>query len=160
LEGSDHGLILRYCPGICLEGLRKTTNNINQDNRFVVSCSLVSSYQRNGLHGVVTQTTTIDISILYNGRGTYRWLFPQVYSGRSVKLPTHLSLVLRLRICRVFNSSPPYDLVVVREGDLPQYHTVSFLYFNISKIKMKLVYCISTYVAWIYVLEKRFFICR
>jgi hypothetical protein len=24
---------LRYCPGICLEGLRKITKNINQDNR-------------------------------------------------------------------------------------------------------------------------------
>jgi hypothetical protein len=25
LEGSDRGLILRYYPGICLEGLRKNT---------------------------------------------------------------------------------------------------------------------------------------
>jgi hypothetical protein len=28
VEGSDHGLILRYYPVIYLEGLRKTTKNL------------------------------------------------------------------------------------------------------------------------------------
>jgi hypothetical protein len=33
MEGSDHGLILRYCPAICLVGLRKTTINLSKDSR-------------------------------------------------------------------------------------------------------------------------------
>jgi hypothetical protein len=33
LVGSSRGLIIRYCPGIHLEGQRKTTTNLNQDNR-------------------------------------------------------------------------------------------------------------------------------
>jgi hypothetical protein len=33
LVGSGRGLILRYYPGIRQEGLRKTTNNLNQDSR-------------------------------------------------------------------------------------------------------------------------------
>jgi hypothetical protein len=33
LVESGHGLILRYCPGMRLEGLRKTTKNVNQDSR-------------------------------------------------------------------------------------------------------------------------------
>jgi hypothetical protein len=37
VEGSGHGLILRYCLGICLEGLRKTTKNLGQDNWSVGS---------------------------------------------------------------------------------------------------------------------------
>jgi hypothetical protein len=32
VEGSGHGLILRYYPGLCLEGLRKTTRNLRQDS--------------------------------------------------------------------------------------------------------------------------------
>jgi hypothetical protein len=31
--GSGHGLILRYCSGIYLEGLRKTMTNLSQDSR-------------------------------------------------------------------------------------------------------------------------------
>jgi hypothetical protein len=34
LEGSGRGLILRYYPGIRLEGLRKTTKSFGQDSRF------------------------------------------------------------------------------------------------------------------------------
>jgi hypothetical protein len=30
MEGSDHGLILRYYPCICLDGLRKTMENLSQ----------------------------------------------------------------------------------------------------------------------------------
>jgi hypothetical protein len=33
--GSVHGLIIRYCPGICLEGLRKATKNLSQDSRYL-----------------------------------------------------------------------------------------------------------------------------
>jgi hypothetical protein len=33
VKGSGHGLILRYYPGICLEGLRKITKNLSQDNQ-------------------------------------------------------------------------------------------------------------------------------
>jgi hypothetical protein len=33
LVGSGHGLILRYYPGIRLEGLRKTTRNLNQGSQ-------------------------------------------------------------------------------------------------------------------------------
>jgi hypothetical protein len=33
LEGSGRGLILRYYPGVCLKGLRKTTKTLSQDNR-------------------------------------------------------------------------------------------------------------------------------
>jgi hypothetical protein len=33
LIGSVRGLISRYYPGIRLEGLRKTTRNLNQDSR-------------------------------------------------------------------------------------------------------------------------------
>jgi hypothetical protein len=33
LAGSGRGLILRYYPGICLEGLRRTTKDLNQDSR-------------------------------------------------------------------------------------------------------------------------------
>jgi hypothetical protein len=33
VEGSDRGLILRYYPGTCLEGLRKTAKNLGQDIR-------------------------------------------------------------------------------------------------------------------------------
>jgi hypothetical protein len=32
VEGSGRGLILRYSPGICLEGLRKFTENFSQDS--------------------------------------------------------------------------------------------------------------------------------
>jgi len=32
LVGSGHDPILRYYPGICLEGLRKITKNLNQDS--------------------------------------------------------------------------------------------------------------------------------
>jgi hypothetical protein len=32
LVGSGHGLILRYYPGIRLEGLRKSTKNFHQDS--------------------------------------------------------------------------------------------------------------------------------
>jgi hypothetical protein len=32
LEGSSHGLILRYYPGICLEGLSKSMKNLCQDS--------------------------------------------------------------------------------------------------------------------------------
>jgi hypothetical protein len=34
LVGSGHDLILRYYPGIRLEGLKKTTKNLNQDSRW------------------------------------------------------------------------------------------------------------------------------
>jgi hypothetical protein len=34
MEGSKCGLMLRYYPGICLEGLMKTTKTISQDNRY------------------------------------------------------------------------------------------------------------------------------
>jgi hypothetical protein len=34
LEESGLGLILRYSHGIRLDGLRKTTKNLNQDSRF------------------------------------------------------------------------------------------------------------------------------
>jgi hypothetical protein len=30
VEGSGRGLILRYYPRICLEGVRKATKNLNQ----------------------------------------------------------------------------------------------------------------------------------
>jgi hypothetical protein len=33
LEESGSGLIFRYYPGISLEGLRKTTKNLNEDSR-------------------------------------------------------------------------------------------------------------------------------
>jgi hypothetical protein len=33
LKGSGSGLILRYYPGISMEGLRKTTKNLSQDSR-------------------------------------------------------------------------------------------------------------------------------
>jgi hypothetical protein len=33
LEGSGHGLVLRYHPGIHLEELRKTTKNLSQNIR-------------------------------------------------------------------------------------------------------------------------------
>jgi hypothetical protein len=33
LEGSGHDLILRYYPGICLEGLRKTMKTLRQDSQ-------------------------------------------------------------------------------------------------------------------------------
>jgi hypothetical protein len=33
VEGSGRVLSLRYSPGICLEALRRTTKNINQDSR-------------------------------------------------------------------------------------------------------------------------------
>jgi hypothetical protein len=33
LEGSGRGLILRYHPGICLQGHRKSTKNLGQDNQ-------------------------------------------------------------------------------------------------------------------------------
>jgi hypothetical protein len=33
LVGSGRGLILRYYPGIRMEGLRKTTKNLTQDSR-------------------------------------------------------------------------------------------------------------------------------
>jgi hypothetical protein len=33
VEGSGHDLILRQCPGICLEGLNKTTNILSQDGQ-------------------------------------------------------------------------------------------------------------------------------
>jgi hypothetical protein len=33
MEGSGCGLILRFYRVICLEGLRKTTVNLNQDSR-------------------------------------------------------------------------------------------------------------------------------
>jgi len=33
LEGSGHGLILKYYPSIHLERLRKTTKNLSQDNQ-------------------------------------------------------------------------------------------------------------------------------
>jgi hypothetical protein len=33
--GSGHGLILRYYAGIHLEGLRKTTEDLNQDSRLL-----------------------------------------------------------------------------------------------------------------------------
>jgi hypothetical protein len=33
LEGRGRGLILRYSPGICLEGLREKTKNLSQDSR-------------------------------------------------------------------------------------------------------------------------------
>jgi hypothetical protein len=33
MKGSGRGLILRYYPGICLEGLRETTENLSQDSR-------------------------------------------------------------------------------------------------------------------------------
>jgi hypothetical protein len=32
VEGTGHGLILTYYPGICLEGLRKPTKNRSQDS--------------------------------------------------------------------------------------------------------------------------------
>jgi hypothetical protein len=31
--GSDHGLILRYYPNICLEGLSKSTKYLSQDSK-------------------------------------------------------------------------------------------------------------------------------
>jgi hypothetical protein len=34
VEGSGRGPVLRYYPGICLEGLRKTTKNLSQNNQF------------------------------------------------------------------------------------------------------------------------------
>jgi hypothetical protein len=33
VEESGHGLILRYCPGIFLEGTTKITINLSEDNR-------------------------------------------------------------------------------------------------------------------------------
>jgi hypothetical protein len=33
LKGSGRGLIIRYYPGIRVEGLRKTTKNLSQDSR-------------------------------------------------------------------------------------------------------------------------------
>jgi hypothetical protein len=33
MEGSGRGLILRYYPGIRLEGLRKTTKKLSQDSQ-------------------------------------------------------------------------------------------------------------------------------
>jgi hypothetical protein len=33
LERIDRDLILKHCPGIFLEGLRKTTENLYQDSR-------------------------------------------------------------------------------------------------------------------------------
>jgi hypothetical protein len=33
MKGSGRGLILRYYPGICLEGLREITENLSQDSR-------------------------------------------------------------------------------------------------------------------------------
>jgi hypothetical protein len=33
LVGSGHSLILRYYPGICLEGLRKAMRNLDQDSQ-------------------------------------------------------------------------------------------------------------------------------
>jgi hypothetical protein len=33
VKGSGRGLILRYYPGICLEGLSKTTIFLSQDSR-------------------------------------------------------------------------------------------------------------------------------
>jgi hypothetical protein len=32
VEGNGYDLILRYYPGICLEGLRKTTKCLGQDS--------------------------------------------------------------------------------------------------------------------------------
>lgn len=32
MEGASDGLILRYDPSMCLEGLRRTTKNITQDS--------------------------------------------------------------------------------------------------------------------------------
>jgi hypothetical protein len=34
MEGSNRGLLLKYYPGIRLEGLRKTTKNLSQDSRY------------------------------------------------------------------------------------------------------------------------------
>jgi hypothetical protein len=34
LEGGDRGLILRYYPGICLQGLRETTKDLRQDKQY------------------------------------------------------------------------------------------------------------------------------
>jgi hypothetical protein len=36
LEGSGRVLILRYCPCICLERLRKTSNNLSHDDLYPV----------------------------------------------------------------------------------------------------------------------------
>jgi hypothetical protein len=33
VEGNGHGLNLRYHPGFCLEGLRKTTKHLSQDSQ-------------------------------------------------------------------------------------------------------------------------------
>jgi hypothetical protein len=34
--GCGRGLVLRFCSGVCMEGLRKTTKNLNQDSRSPV----------------------------------------------------------------------------------------------------------------------------
>jgi hypothetical protein len=108
LEGSSRGVILRYRPGIRLEGLRKITENSSQDSRsrgWHMNTAYTHSLTLDTTFGQLHQTcTTKSISLAYVFIISY--IFSLFSSGR---LPRYfvrkfrVRILLRLFLAWIFN---------------------------------------------------------